>query len=162
MRAVSQTMNVLHKASRSSAGYWSIVSAGLSIGSLLDFGTRFGVAGRWFALIPAIALYAVMFASGILILKGRWLGVWLLFLTQLPQLPVVSTGSIAYALMPAPSLELYIFPIFGFHFSTWGQFTLEWNAADLPFQASVSGGAVILFAWAVNALGGYPSKATAG
>lgn len=146
---------------RTAVGYWSIISGAMWIAAVMDLGNVAGSTPSWFVRLPVLLLYAVMIASGLLILKGRWLGVWLLVLSQLPQLPVITYGNIAYMLMPAPSVELDILPLFGIHFASWGRFWIDWNAADLPFQASVSAGALFLFVWCVIELGGYPSKVKA-
>src|SRR4029079_14835065 len=140
----------LSRMTTQTVGYSAILSGGFSAAALLDGWNR----SRNLLLIVVIVLYGVMIASGILVLMGRAIGAILLALTQVPQLPVIANGNLAWALLPAPAFQLNILPVTGFFYSTRGYWLITWRAQDLPFQVSLSVGSLILFAWAVKQVGG--------
>lgn len=131
-------------------GWWSSVSGGFGLAELLDATQHVSVTGTVLALVWLVFLYGLMIIGGVLVLRQRQLGVWLIGVSQLLQLPVISNGNLTYGVLPPPALELFLFPQTGFGFELSGKCTIAWNADHLPFQASLNAGAVMVLAWAAR------------
>lgn len=124
--------------SRVAIGAFLVVSGGMSLAYLFDGRVRASGLSLYVAYSLPVILYGAMVAAGWLLLKrqrlGLWLGLWVMAL----QLPIVQVGHLTFMATSFPTLELKLWPLFGFA-QSWGVgLKLHWLSSPQPLYLGVN------------------------
>ena len=154
-----RALRPFHPFTRKAIGCYLLLAGAASIVWLLDAGVKsHGALSLLLAWGIPVVVYGSMVLSGILILREKRIGLWLACIVLFLQMPFISIGKLAWTVSAYPSVEMKLWPLLGFAFSTNPSFVMLW--ADDARATYVGFNVVaIVFLWAIAAFFDEPTSA---
>lgn len=135
--------SVFERMSRRVVGFYLIVSAVISLATLL-YKPSIDAVPLVIAMYTGIVLiYVTMLTGGVLLYQRKRLGLWVALPAICLQIPSFQLWKVTYTLMSFPSFEIKLWPQIGFAFAASPTISCQWSTSVQPLYLAFNLWAVI-------------------